>query len=236
MAVKSTEISVSDDANASISTIIGLAKYVGELALEDSRFLFTLENKVDTFVGLVGELQGEAKITNITLNGTVLASTSAFGLFQKTQSTVQLQDSAINLSLTTDGSVALLAQTAEEELAVADCTLDAVVSRDSLEIKKGWNALIGDGCEKLTVSNTTGRLAGTWDNLCDSRDDLLKSTIALDLDSAELRRNPSTPEHAFFFPASVNLNDTEIRIIGTRVVAAGTGETVFSLFEDRPLY
>lgn len=60
--------------------------------------------------------------------------------------------------------------------------------------------------------------------------------MTLDLDSAELRRNPSAPEHAFFFPASVNLNDTEIRIIGTRVVAAGAGETVFSLFEDRPLY
>lgn len=60
--------------------------------------------------------------------------------------------------------------------------------------------------------------------------------MTLDLDTAEPLWGSDVPEHVFFYPNSLDLNNTEITIIGTHTVSAGAGQTVFSIFEDRSLY
>lgn len=131
-----SNITVSCGTSGNISEITGLVAQSGELELANSNILFYIENPVDKFVGLVGEQQGKASITKITLEGEITANTSAFGMFQTTQGTVQLQNSQINLSLiaANNNSVALLVKNATNQFNVTNCELNSTVSQGSLDI------------------------------------------------------------------------------------------------------
>lgn len=71
--------------------------------------------------------------------------------------------------------------------------------------------------------------------MCDAENISFESKIEIDLNEYELTRN-SALGHAFFFPGSLDLNNTKIHITGQKIISAENNGTVFSLFEDRPLY
>ena len=233
LVVSDSNITALSGVSTAVSTVIGLAAQSGDLALENSSILFNIENPLDQFVGLVGEQLGQVQITNATLSAQITANTSAFGLFQITHEAVLLSDSAVNVSLATtvDGHAAVLAEIANDTFTVTNCELNATVFRGASAAGQDERSLIMCGNEHLSVSDS--EIEDTQEDLCEPQDNQFASRVVLNLNVA---KTTTLSEHAFFFPRTLNLNDTTIWIIGIRPVFAKDYETVFSLFEDRPLY
>ena len=235
LAVKNSKVAVLAGIGVHVSAVAGLAVRSGELQLENTSVLFQVEDWVDEFVGLVGQQQGEVTVANMTLSGEISARTSALGLFRETEEVVRLQDSALSLALTVpeDGTVAPLAGVVKTTFSIVNCTLNTTAQRGLSTIQQDQSALVISGQEYLDISDSGEKIVDPWSDSCDSQE-VAGPSVTLDLDTAELLWD--TREHVFFFPGSINYNNTEIKIIGARTVSAGTGQTVFSLFEDRPLY